>query len=92
VKILLTERFQKSLSKRTDVERARVFETLLAIPPSLKTPHRHAGIGIRKLNRSGIFEARIGLGLRLVFAHRDGQLILAMVGSHDEVRKYFSSL
>jgi len=92
VKILLTERFQKDLSKKSQVERARTFETLLELPASLKTPHRHAGIGVRKLHRSGIYEARVGLGLRLVFAQRDGDLILAMLGSHDQVRKYLSSL
>ncbi len=31
MKILLTERFQKDLSKRTQVERARFFETMLEL-------------------------------------------------------------
>jgi mRNA-degrading endonuclease RelE of RelBE toxin-antitoxin system len=92
MKILLTERFQKDLSKRTQVERARFLETMLELPASLKNPHRHSGTGIRKLHRSGIYEARVGLGLRLVFALRDGNLILAMVGTHDQVRKYLASL
>jgi hypothetical protein len=30
--------------------------------------------------------------LRLVFAFRDGDLILTAVGSHDQVRKYLSEL
>ncbi len=92
MKILLAERFQKDVSKLNPVERARIFETLLQIPAALKNPHRHAGIGVRKLHRSGIYEARIGLGLRMVFAFRSGDLILAMVGSHDRVRKYLASL
>jgi mRNA-degrading endonuclease RelE of RelBE toxin-antitoxin system len=92
VKILLTERFQKSVTKLDPTERARVFETLLEIPKAMKSVHRHAGIGLRKLHRSGIYEARIGLGLRLVFALRAGDLILAAVGTHDQVRKYLSEL
>ena len=92
MKLLLTERFQKDVSNLSQVERARIFETLLRIPATLKDPHRHAGIGIRKLHRSGIYEARIGLGLRLVFALQSPNLILAMVGSHDQVRRYIASL
>ena len=92
MKMLLTERFQKDVSKRPQVERARILETLLGLPAALKNPHRHSGIGIRKIHRSGIYEARIGLGLRLVFALSGGDLILAMVGSHDQVRKYLASL
>ena len=92
MKILLTERFQKRVSKLSLGERARVFEALLGIPVAVKNPHRHAGIGVRKLHRSGIYEARIGLGLRLVFALRSGELILATVGSHDDVRKYLAAL
>jgi mRNA-degrading endonuclease RelE of RelBE toxin-antitoxin system len=92
VKILLTERFQKSVTKLDPTERARIFETLLEIPKAMKNVHRHAGIGLRKIHRSGIYEARIGLGLRLVFAFHDGSLILTAVGSHDQIRKYLSEL
>ena len=55
-------------------------------------PHRHAGLGIRKLHRSGIFEARVGLGLRLVFALQPELLALARVGSHEEVRRFLREL
>ena len=92
MKILLAERFQKDLSGLDKVERARIFEVLLAVPSALKDSHAHAGIGIRKLHRSGIYEARIGLRLRLIFALRDGDIILAAVGSHDMVKKYLASL
>ena len=92
MKLLLTERFQKDVSKLSQVERARIFETLLKLPTALKNPHRHAGTGVRKLHHSGIYEARIGLGLRMVFALRRGDLILAMVGTHDKVRQYLASL
>ena len=92
MKILLAERFQKDLSKLSKIERARIFEVLLAVPAALKNPHQHSGIGIRKLHRSGIYEARIGLGLRLVFALRDDSIILAMVGTHDAVRRYLATL
>ncbi len=92
MKILLSERFQKCVTKLSPAERARIFETLLEVPKGMGSVHQHAGIGLRKLHKSGIYEARIGLGLRLVFAWREDTLILAMVGTHDQVRKYLSSL
>jgi hypothetical protein len=55
-------------------------------------PHRHAGAGIRKLHGSGIWEARLGLGLQLVFALERGMLALARVGTHDEIRRYLKDL
>jgi mRNA-degrading endonuclease YafQ of YafQ-DinJ toxin-antitoxin module len=55
-------------------------------------PHRHAGTGIRKLHRSGVWEARLGLGLRLVFALESDVMTLARVGDHDEIRRYLKGL
>jgi len=92
VKLLLTERFQKDVLRLSPVERARTFEALLKVPAAVKDAHRHTGMGLRKLHRSGIYEARIGLGLRLIFALRGGDLVLATLGSHDHVRKYLASL
>ena len=92
MKLLLTERFQRDLAGLSREERVRCLELVLALPRVLGDPHRHTGIGVRKLHRSGIFEARIGLGLRVVFAIRDDQAVLVAVGSHDDIRRYISSL
>lgn len=86
------ERFQRDLVGLSTEERIRCVELLLTIPKGVGDPHRHSGIGIRKLHRSGIYEARVGLGIRLLFAIRQDQLILLMAGSHDHVRKYLASL
>jgi mRNA-degrading endonuclease RelE of RelBE toxin-antitoxin system len=92
VKILLAERFQREIGKLSKVQRARCLELLLSIPKGISQPHDHSGLGIRKLHRSGIYEARVGLGLRLVFTVRDDQVILVTVGTHDQVKKYLASL
>jgi mRNA-degrading endonuclease YafQ of YafQ-DinJ toxin-antitoxin module len=55
-------------------------------------PHTHAGLGLRKLHRSGIWEARVGLGLRLVFGLQPDLLALARVGSHEDVRRFLKEL
>jgi mRNA-degrading endonuclease YafQ of YafQ-DinJ toxin-antitoxin module len=92
MKVLLTERFQRDVRDLGEDQRRAVFEVMLGLSRALRDPHLHAGLGIRKLHRSGVFEARVGLGLRLVFAVDDEVLALVRVGSHDEVRRYLREL
>ncbi len=92
MKLALTERFQRDVRALTIAQRGTVFEVLLSLPRAIGDPHLHAGIGIRKLHRSGIWEARLGLGLRLVFGLEPGLPTLVRVGSHDEIRRYLKGL
>jgi mRNA-degrading endonuclease YafQ of YafQ-DinJ toxin-antitoxin module len=92
MRIALTERFQRDVRALPITQRGAVFEVMLSLPRVVGDPHRHAGAGIRKLHRSGIWEARLGLGLRLVFALEPGMLTLARVGTHDEIRRYLKDL
>jgi mRNA-degrading endonuclease YafQ of YafQ-DinJ toxin-antitoxin module len=92
MKIALTERFQRDVRDLEEQQRADVLEVLLALPHAMGQPHAHAGLGMRKLHRSGIWEARMGLGLRLVFALEAGVLTLVRLGSHEEVRRYLRDL
>jgi len=92
MRIALSERFQRDVRDLDPQERAAVFEALLALPGALGDPHTHAGLGIRKLHRSGIWEARVGLGLRFVFGLEPNLLSLVRVGSHDEIRRFLKAL
>ena len=92
MKVALTERFRRAADDLDDRQRAVVFDALLALPRALGDPHAHAGLGIRKLHASGIWEARVGLELRLVFAVQPGLLTLVTVGRHDEVRRFLRDL
>lgn len=92
MKILLMERFQRDLAELSQQDRNRFFELMTGLPKAMGTPHGHSGLGIRKIHSSGIYEARVGLGLRVVFALRVDQAILVRVGSHEDVRKYLASL
>mgnify|MGYP001162058478 CR=1 FL=1 len=92
MRIALGERFQRDVRDLDPQQRAAVFEVLLALPTALGAPHTHAGLGIRKLHRSGIWETRVGLGLRLVFALEPNLLSLVRVGTHDEIRRFLRTL
>jgi mRNA-degrading endonuclease YafQ of YafQ-DinJ toxin-antitoxin module len=88
----LTERFQSDVFARTNVERAAVMTVLLALPKALGRPHDHAGLGLRKIHASGIWEVRVGLGLRIVFTLADNTLTLVRLGTHDDVRRFLKAL
>jgi len=92
MRIALSQRFQRDVRDLDPQQRAAVFEALLALPGVLGDPHTHAGLGIRKLHRSGIWEARVGLGLRLVFGLEPSLLTLVRVGNHEEIRRFLRDL
>lgn len=92
MKLALGERFQRDVRALGREQRALVLETILSLPGALGEPHRHAGLGMRKLHPSGIWEARIGLELRVVFSLEPGFLTLVRAGSHDEIRRFLREL
>jgi mRNA-degrading endonuclease RelE of RelBE toxin-antitoxin system len=92
MRVSLTERFQAAARTLTETQRAAAFDALLALPRALGEPHRHGGLGLRKLHASGIWEARVGLGLRLVFTIDANMLTLVLIGTHDEVKRYLKSV
>ena len=51
-----------------------------------------AGLGVRKLHPSGLWEARVGLSLRAVFGLARDEATFVFLGSHDEVQRFLKSL
>ena len=76
-----------ALARLGPEQQAGVLAALRQLPVAFGRPHAHAGIGLRQLRR-GIFEARLGLQLRVIF-ERDGDLLVVKtLGTHDDVRRY----
>ena len=92
MRLELSERFQRDVRGLDAAGRAAVLDALLALPTALGAVHRHVGLGLRKLHARGIWEARVGLGLRLVFALDADTCTLVRVGSHEDVRRFLKSL
>jgi len=88
MRVSLAEGFQRNVRALPDAQWLSVFDAVLSLPRAVGDAHAHAGLGIRKVHASGIWEARVGLGLRLVFAFEAGLLTLLRVGSHDEIRRF----
>ncbi len=92
MRLALGEGFQRDVRSLSESRKLAVFDALLALPRAVGDPHVHAGLGIRKLHARGIWEARVGLGLRLVFAFEADLVTLVRVGSHDEIRRFLREI
>ncbi len=92
MRIELTERFRRDVRALDADGRAAVFEALLNLPAAMGDLHRHAGLGLRKLHHSGVWEARVGLGLRILFTVEQKAYTFVRAATHDEIRRYLRSL
>ena len=87
MKILFTKRFTACLRNATDAELHAVERSCREAAEAFGRPHRHAGVGVRRLSRDD-FECRVGLNLRLVFSREGDALLFDFAGNHDEVQAY----
>lgn len=92
MKITFTASFERDFKKQGRQAKEQVYEVLSKLPQVMGRVHLHGGAGVRKIHPSGIFEARLGLGLRMVFALGKKELILHRLGDHDTIRKYLKHL
>jgi mRNA-degrading endonuclease YafQ of YafQ-DinJ toxin-antitoxin module len=92
MRVALTERLQADVLALPEAARAQVFQAMLALPKALGQPHLHTGLGLRKIHPSGIWEVRVGLGLRLLFTLAENVLTFVRAGTHDDVRRYLRTL
>lgn len=67
--------------------RGRIGRALQVLERDFGHPHRHQGLGIRKLSAT-YFELRVGLDVRLVFQNCPDCLLFVMADNHDEVRAF----
>lgn len=73
---------------RTEAQLEEIRERLEELKTGFGKPHRHAGLGLRRLTPR-LFEFRLSREVRVVFALiKPNTLRLAMAGTHDEVRTW----
>lgn len=83
----LSGRFRAAVRKYPKETRRKIGRALQLLERDFGHPHRHQGLGIRKLSPA-YFEIRVGLDIRLVFQNCPDCLLFVMAGSHDEVRAF----
>jgi mRNA-degrading endonuclease RelE of RelBE toxin-antitoxin system len=93
MKIALARRLQRQLEHAPEDLRRQLAEAVTKLPEALGHPHRHAGLGVRKIHRRGIYELRLGRHVRVVFSLPEKNLVmLHLLGNHDDVQHFLDSL
>jgi mRNA-degrading endonuclease RelE of RelBE toxin-antitoxin system len=93
MKIALSRRIQRQLERAPIDLRQQLAEAVKELPQTLSQPHRHAGLGIRKIHRRGVFELRLSRQCRVVFTQPEKDLVmLHLLGNHDDVQRFLDSL
>jgi mRNA-degrading endonuclease RelE of RelBE toxin-antitoxin system len=85
--VLLTDGFRAQARALDKPQRAALGAAINELQDTFGTPHLHRGLGVRKLV-GDYFEARAGLGQRLVFKNESDALVLLFGGGHDAVRNF----
>ena len=80
-------RFQRRYDRLTPSEQLLVKKSLEQFQRYLDTGQAALGLGLRKLG-AGVYEFRAGLGLRAISVEDGSLVVLALLGSHDEVRRF----
>ena len=82
-----TARFRRAYHRLQESEQHLVDHALTGLAEYLDTGRAAIGLGLKKLG-PGVFEARAGLGLRIVYVEEGNRMMLALLGHHDEVRRF----
>lgn len=87
IRIFLGNRLLRSLDKLEADARERFKAALVEVSRNFGDPHRHGGLGLRKLS-PGLWECRLDIHLRIVFLQEKDRLIAYDIMNHDEVRAW----
>ncbi|MBI4563231.1 MAG: hypothetical protein HY716_00870 [Planctomycetes bacterium] len=88
VRVLVsTDRFRRAYHKLAEPQQRLVDEALRQLAQVLKSNHTPVGLGLKKLG-PGVFEVRAGLALRIVYVQEGSKVALALLGNHDDVRRF----
>ena len=86
-RILVKSSFEKAYKRLTDSEKDIVDDALYRFERYLLTGGAGLGLGIKHL-ASRTYEFRAGLSLRVVYILEEDSVILALLGRHDEIKRY----
>ena len=85
--LVYTARFGRAYRRLQEPDQRLVDHALAGLAAYIETGHGAMGLGVKKLG-PGVFELRAGLGLRIVYVEEGSRVMLALLGNHDEVRRF----
>lgn len=97
LRVVFKAPFQKAFDKLGRSEQILVLKALEELDAYFKHGTAAHGLGIKKLYESGgekTFEARVSLDLRIVWVQtkEKEEAVMALLGNHDEVRRFIRDL
>ena len=85
--LIVKARFQRAYDGLSTIEQEAVKKSLRMLHAYLETRQAPLGLGLKTLG-AGVYEFRAGLALRGVYVEEGSVLALALLGSHDDVRRF----
>jgi hypothetical protein len=79
--------FLRAYRRLAETDAHRVDEALAQLRHYLATGDAAAGLGIKHLG-GRTYECRAGLALRIVYVVVEAEVVLSLLGHHDEVRRF----
>ena len=90
IRVDVGPRLSRSARKLSDQIIAEVEEKLARVSRHFGEPHRHGGLGLRKLGRRS-YEARVSRGLRIVFMVEPDRLTAYDLMDHHQVAHWLKA-
>ena len=86
LRLALSPRFMRCYSRLSRTDQQFCEAAIEALPEIFGHPHRHAGLGLRRALRRGVYECRPTQAVRIGFTRHGEILLLQIVGNHDTIR------
>lgn len=87
--------FRKAFGQLPVQKQTLALKALEAIRQYLETGTSAHGLGIKKLYDHGhakTFEARVTIDLRILWVQTEEEAVFALLGNHDDVRRFIKNL
>ena len=85
--VIVKAGFERAYRRLSDAERPVVDAALQHFQRYLETRQASVGLGLKHLG-GRTYELRAGLALRIVYVLTETEVVLALLGTHDEVRRF----
>ena len=85
--LIVKASFQRAYDRLSLSDRNRAKKALRLLQEYLKSGEAPVGLGLKKLS-PGVYEFRAGLAIRGVYVEEGPLLALALLGSHEDVRRF----
>jgi len=93
VQIEFKKSFYKSFDRYSKEEQENIFSTIQNFIKSIEKHKLSKGLGVKLLSPTfKIWEIRFTLSIRIVFRYKHNLLEFALVGTHDQIKKYLKNL